>query len=62
MQISEKTTGWILKNFCVKRSVSDRQLEKIMVKKAQAKVVKGAKNKSWVPRTPLGHLSVKVVA
>ena len=29
-----------------------RQLEKITVKKAQAKVVKCAKNKSWVPRTP----------
>ena len=32
------------------------------MKKAQAKVVKGAKNKSWVPRTPpppVGHLSVK---
>ena len=37
-----------------------RQLDKITVKKAQAKVVKYAKNKSWVPaRTPLGHLSVK---
>ena len=35
-----------------------RQLEKITVKKAQAKVVKCAKNKSWVPRNPLGHLSV----
>ena len=29
-----------------------RQLEKITVKKAEAKVVKCAKNKSWVPRTP----------
>ena len=29
-----------------------RQLEKIMVKKAQAKVVKCTKNKSWVPRNP----------
>ena len=38
--------------FGVKRSVYDRQLEKITVKKAQAKVVKCAKNKSWVPRTP----------
>ena len=37
-----------------------RQLEKITVKKAQAKVVKCAKNKSWVPRNPsLGHVSVK---
>ena len=32
------------------------QLEKITVKKAQAKVVKCAKNKCWVPRNPLGHL------
>ena len=31
-----------------------RQLEKITVKKAQAKVVKCAKNKFWVPRnTPV---------
>ena len=38
---------------CVKRSVSIvRQLEKVAVKKAQAKVVKCAKNKSWVPRNP----------
>ena len=37
-----------------------RQLEKITVKKAQAKVVKCAKNKSWVPMNPPGHLSVKV--
>ena len=29
-----------------------RQLEKITEKKAQAKVVKCAKNKSWVPRNP----------
>ena len=28
------------------------------MKKAQAKVVKCAKNKSWVPNTPLGHLSI----
>ena len=37
-----------------------RQLEKITVKKWEAKVVKCAKNKSWVPRNPLplGHLSV----
>ena len=34
-----------------------KQLEKITMKKARAKVVKCAKNKSWVPRTPLGHLS-----
>ena len=39
-----------------------RQLEKITVKKAEAKVVKCAKNKSWVPRNPppLGHLSVNM--
>ena len=29
-----------------------RQLEKITMKKAEAKVVKCAKNKSWVPRNP----------
>ena len=29
-----------------------RQLEKITVKKVEAKVVKCAKNKSWVPRNP----------
>ena len=37
-----------------------RQLEKISMKKAEAKVVKCAKNKSFVPKTPLGHLSVKL--
>ena len=39
-----------------------RQLAKITVKKAQAKVVKRAKNKSWVPRNPppLRHLSAGV--
>ena len=36
-----------------------RQLEKITVKKAEAKVVKCAKSKSCVPRNPPGHLSVK---
>ena len=36
-----------------------RQLEKITVKKAEAKVVKCAKNKSWVLGIPLGHLSGK---
>ena len=35
-----------------------RQLEKITVKKAQAKVVKCAKNKCWVPRNSPGHLVV----
>ena len=36
-----------------------RQLEKITVKKAQAKVVKYAKNKSWVPRNPPPPRSLK---
>ena len=36
-----------------------RQSEKITVKKAQAKVVKWSKNKFWVSRNPLGHLSAK---
>ena len=35
-----------------------KQLEKITVKKPEVKVVKCAKNKSWVPGNPLGHLSV----
>ena len=30
----------------------ERQLEKVTVKKAQAKVVKCAKYKCWVPRNP----------
>ena len=34
-----------------------RQLQKITVKKAQAKVVKCTKNTCWVPRNPPGHLS-----
>ena len=38
-----------------------KQLEKITVKNSQAKVVKCAKNKCWVPRTPLGHSSVKLI-
>ena len=60
MLISEKTTGSI-KNFFASKEAYPivRQLEKITVKKAEAKVVKCAKNKSWVPRNPpLGHLSV----
>ena len=61
MQISKKTTGLIKSFFASKEAYPIlRQLEKIRVKKAQAKVVKCAKNKCWVPRTPLGHLSVKV--
>ena len=50
---SEKTAGSILIFFASKEAYPIvRQLEKIMVKKAQAKVVKCAKNKSWVPRNP----------
>ena len=30
------------------------------VKKSQANVIKCAKKKSWVPRNPPGHLSVKL--
>ena len=67
MLISEKTTGSIHFFFFFFFFASKeaypivRQLEKITVKKAQAKVVKCAKNKSWVPRNPLGHLSVKPI-
>ena len=68
MLISEKTTGSIFFFFFFFFFASKeaypivRQLEKITVKKAQAKAVKCAKNKSWVPRTPppLGHVSVKI--
>ena len=59
MLISEKTTGSIKFFFASKEAYPIvRQLEKITVKKAEAKVVKCAKNKSWVPRNPppLGHL------
>ena len=38
-----------------------RKLEKITVKNPQAKVLKCAKNKRWVHRSPPGHLSVKKV-
>ena len=59
MLISEKTTGSIYIFLASKEAYPIvRQLEKITVKKAQAKVVKCAKNKSWVPRTHPGHLSV----
>ena len=70
MLISEKTTGsiylfiylfiYFFFFFASKEAYPVvRQLEKITVKKAQGKVVKCAKNKSWVPRNPpLGHLSV----
>ena len=62
MLISEKTMGSIKKFFTSKEAYPTvRQLEKIMVKKAEAKVVKCAKNKSWVPITPPGHLSVNMV-
>ena len=53
MLISEKTTGRFNFFFASKEAYPIvRQLEKITVKKAQAKVVKCAKNKSWVPRNP----------
>ena len=53
MLISEKTTGSIYNIFASKEAYPIvRQLEKITVKKAAAKVVKSAKNKSWVPRNP----------
>ena len=59
MLISEKTTASILFFFASKEAYPIvRQLEKITVKKVQAKVVKCTKNKSWVFRTPLGYLSV----
>ena len=75
MLISEKMTGSIyfilliylfiyLLFFASKEAyLIVRQLEKITVKKAQAKIVKCKKNKSWVPRNrpPPGHLSVKRV-
>ena len=40
MLIKRENDGVDLIFFCVKRSVSARQLEKITVKKAEAKVVK----------------------
>ena len=52
MLISEKTTGSTYNFFASKEASIVRQLEKITVKKAEAKVVKCAKNKSWVPRSP----------
>ena len=53
MLISEKTTRSILKIFASKKAYPIvRQLEKITVKKAEVKVVKCTKNKSWVPRNP----------
>ena len=53
MLISEKTAGLILKIFVSKEAyLVVRQLEKVMVKKVHAKVVKCTKNKSWVPRNP----------
>ena len=40
-----------------------RQLEKITVKKAQAKVVNGEKKNCWVPRTPPPrHLGVNAAS
>ena len=53
MLISEKTTGLISNFFGSKEAyLIVRQLEKITVKKAEVKVVKCAKNKSWVLGTP----------
>ena len=53
MLISKKTTGWISILFSSKEAYPMvRQLENITVKKAQAKVVKCAKNESWVNRNP----------
>ena len=54
MLISEKTTGSIYFLFFASKEAYAvvRQLEKIRVKKTQAKVVKCAKNKYWVPRNP----------
>ena len=47
--------------FCVNRSVSDsKRIRKNNGEKAQAKVVKCAKNKSWVPRNPPPPWSLKV--
>ena len=67
MLISEKTTGSIWSFFFFFFASKEaypivRQLEKKTVKKAQAKVVKCAKNKSCMGPyggSPLGHLSVK---
>ena len=56
MLIDEKTTGPISFFFFVKRSVSNSETirKKYRWKKAQAKLVKCAKNKYWVPMTPPG--------
>ena len=56
MLISEKNDGVDFFFFFASKEAYPivRQLEKITVKKAEAKVVKCAKNKSWVPRnTPM---------
>ena len=49
-----RENDWVDLNFFASKEAYPivRQLEKITVKKAQAKVVKCAKNKSWVPRNP----------
>ena len=63
MLISRENNGVNLNFFASKEAYPIvRQLEKIMVKKAQAKVVKYTKNKSWVHTNlpPLGHVSVKI--
>ena len=57
MLVSDKTTGSIYSFFFFFFASKEaypivRQLENITVKKAEAKVVKCAKNKSFVSRTP----------
>ena len=60
MLISEKTTGSIFFFASKEAYLIIRQLEKITVKKAEAKVVKCAKNKSWVPRNPPWSLNPRL--
>ena len=56
MLLTVKTVGSFF--FRVKKAyLIITQLEKMTVKKAQAKVVKCAENKCWVPRKP--HWSLK---
>ena len=64
MLISEKTTGSIYFFFFFASKEAYplvRQLEKITVKKAQAKVVKCPKTNLGSLGTPLGHLCVNYV-
>ena len=61
MLVSDKTTGSIYFFFASKEAYPIvRQLENITVKKAEAKVVKCAKNKSFVSRTPPWSLNAAV--